>query len=135
MCFFAFGFHQGRQADSYRYDSAGQHTTFQAYSNTSATRSDNTAIRPNEIKTIGEAKDENLGMRDKVDYFTTSAVVAFIKSESFSYPACANPDGCNKKVVENGDGAWICDKCDKTWPAPIHRCVQLISRSIKIKIS
>lgn len=69
-------------------------------------------------------------MRDKVDYFTTSALVVFIKSESFSYPACANPDGCNKKVVDSGDGNWICDKCDKTWPSPIHRYVFLLFPSL-----
>jgi replication factor A1 len=108
-------------ADEGRYDSTGRGASFNAYTNSSTTRSESTTIRPNEIKTIGEAKDENLGMRDKVDYFTTSAAVTFIKSESFSYPACANPDGCNKKVMETGDGNWHCDKCDKTYPAPIHR--------------
>jgi hypothetical protein len=36
--------------------------------------------------------------------FTTSATIAFIKSETFAYPACANPDGCNKKVRRVGEG-------------------------------
>jgi replication factor A1 len=106
-----------------RYDSAGRNTQFNAYTSNSVARADGDSgpTRTNEIKTIGEAKDENLGMRDKTDYFTTAAVVAFIKSESFSYPACANPDGCNKKVVEEGNGNWVCEKCNKHWPAPIHR--------------
>lgn len=105
----------------YRYDSVGRNSTFTSYSSSSTTRTDTSGPRLTELKTIGDAKDENLGMRDKVDFFTTSAVVAFIKSEMFSYPACANPDGCNKKVIENGANDWVCDKCDKHWPAPIHR--------------
>lgn len=114
---------QRNRADISRYDSAGRNTQFNAYTSTMAGRSDNSAPRLNELKTIGEAKDENLGMRDKTDYFTTAAVVAFIKSENFSYPACANPDGCNKKVIEDGNGTYVCDKCDKHWPEPIHRYV------------
>ena len=77
-----------------------------------------------EIKTIGQVKDEGLGTNDKTDYFTVSAVVSFIKHESFSYPACANPDGtCNKKVIEEGSAQWRCEKCDKVWPTPVHRYV------------
>ena len=72
------------------------------------------------MKTIGQAKDEQLGMSDKTDYFATQVTIAFIKQEIFSYPACANPDGCNKKVMDDGNG-WMCDKCDKKWPEPIHR--------------
>jgi hypothetical protein len=105
-----------------RYDAEGRNKTFQAYSNASAARMDGASnVRPSELKTIGQAKDENLGMSDnKTDYFTTQATIAFIKQETFSYPACANPDGCNKKVVDSGSG-WTCDKCDKTWDEPIHR--------------
>lgn len=61
-------------------------------------------------------------MGDKTDYFTSSATVSFIKQDSFAYPACANPDGCNKKVVDDGNG-WMCEKCDKKWPEPIWRWV------------
>jgi replication factor A1 len=89
-------------------------------------RADGAAPRPSEIKTIGQAKDEQLGMGDKTDYFTTQAVVGFIKNETFSYPACANPDGCNKKVVDNGDG-WYCEKCERKWQDPVHRYVPIPS--------
>ena len=105
-----------------RYDAEGQNKQFQAYTNSMATRSDNAAPRPSELKTIGQAKDEQLGMGEKTDYFTTQATIAFIKNETFSYPACANPEGCNKKVLDNGDG-WLCEKCDRKWDSPIHRYV------------
>ena len=61
-------------------------------------------------------------MSDKTDYFTTQATIGFVKQETFNYPACANPDGCNKKVTDDGNG-WLCEKCDKRWPEPIYRCV------------
>lgn len=105
-----------------RYDSEGRNASFTAYTNSTSTRTDNNTVKPSEIKNIGQAKDENLGMGEKTDYFSTQAVVAFIKQETFSYPACANPDGCNKKVMDNGDG-WMCEKCDRKWPEPIHRYV------------
>lgn len=71
-------------------------------------------------KTIGDAKDEQLGMSDKTDYFSTTATIGFVKSETYAYPACPNPDGCNKKVTEDHDG-WMCEKCDKKWPQPVYR--------------
>lgn len=104
-----------------RYEADGRNRAFTAYSNQNAPKDGNAAqIRPDELKTLGQVKDEQLGMSDKVDFFTTSATIAFIKSETFAYPACANPDGCNKKVVDDGSG-WLCEKCNLKFPQPIWR--------------
>lgn len=100
-----------------RYDSVGQNANFKQYTNSGAMSS---VSRPDEIKTIGQAKDEQLGMSDKTDYFSTTATILYIKQETFSYPACPSPEGCNKKVTDEGDG-WRCEKCDRSWPAPVHR--------------
>ncbi|GHJ87289.1 hypothetical protein NliqN6_3691 [Naganishia liquefaciens] len=81
------------------------------------------SIRPDEMKTIGQIKDENIGMSDKQEYFSTKATISFIKSESFSYPACPT---CNKKVVEENDG-WRCEKCDAVYPKPLHRYILNLS--------
>jgi len=105
---------------TFRYDAGGKDQNFQAYTNQSTTRSDNSVTKPSELKTIGQAKTEQLGYGEKTDYFTTQGTIAFLKQESFDYPACANPEGCNKKVNDNGNG-WLCEKCDRTWPAPIYR--------------
>jgi len=105
------------------YDAQGRSTTFQAYTNAAVNNNANGALaRPSELKTIGQAKDEQLGMGDKTDYFTTQGTIVFVKQETFSYPACANPDGCNKKVLDEGSG-WVCEKCNRTWPAPVHRYI------------
>ncbi|TXT13513.1 hypothetical protein VHUM_00880 [Vanrija humicola] len=103
------------------YDAEGRGKSFQQYTN-AMSGGGGAAPRPDEIKTIGQAKDEQLGMSDKTDYFTTTATIMFIKQETFSYPACANPDGCNKKVIDEGSG-WRCEKCDRSWEAPIHRYI------------
>ncbi|KAK1925386.1 hypothetical protein DB88DRAFT_450919 [Papiliotrema laurentii] len=109
------------------YEADGRNRAFTAYSNQNAPKDGNAAqILPDELKTLGQVKDEQLGMSDKVDFFTTSATIAFIKSETFAYPACANPDGCNKKVVDDGSG-WLCEKCNLKFPQPIWRYILQIN--------
>lgn len=68
-------------------------------------------------KTISQIKDEGLGTSDKPDWITVSATLTFVKVENFCYTACPLKTGdrqCNKKVTNNGDGKWRCDKCDQT---------------------
>lgn len=102
------------------YDAEGRNKAYNTFSNASV-NGGMSAVKPSELKSIGEAKDQGLGMSDKVDYFTTTATIMFIKQETFSYPACANPDqSCNKKVIDEGQG-WRCEKCERSWPSPIHR--------------
>ncbi|MCD7457164.1 hypothetical protein HAX54_034370 [Datura stramonium] len=68
-------------------------------------------------KTISQIKDERLGTSEKPDWITISATVTFIKVDNFCYTACPLMIGdrqCNKKVTNNGDGKWRCDRCDQT---------------------
>jgi replication factor A1 len=104
-----------------RFDAEGMSVQYQTYSNSGmgGGAGGAQAIRPDEIKTIGQVKDDNIGTSDKTEYFSTRATINFVKHETFSYPACPT-EGCNKKVVEEGDG-WRCEKCDRTYPAPLHR--------------
>ncbi|CAN0906747.1 Replication protein A 70 kDa DNA-binding subunit C [Linum grandiflorum] len=71
------------------------------------------------LKTISQIKDESLGMsgNGKPDWISVNAAVIFVKSDSFMYTACPIMIGdrpCNKKVSNNGDGKWRCEKCDQT---------------------
>ncbi len=53
------------------------------------------------VMTFAEAKSENIGMSDKVEYFSATATVSTFRKENALYQACANEkDGktCNKKV-------------------------------------
>ncbi|XP_024018543.1 replication protein A 70 kDa DNA-binding subunit A [Morus notabilis] len=68
-------------------------------------------------KTISQIKDEKLGTSDKPDWITVCATITFIKVDNFCYTACPEKIGdrqCNKKVTNNGDGKWRCDRCDKS---------------------
>lgn len=75
--------------------------------------------RVDQRKTVAAIKDEGLGRGDKPDWITVRATVFYIKPENFCYPACpleVNGKQCMKKVTNNGDGTWRCDRCDRSVP-------------------
>ncbi|TRM59296.1 hypothetical protein BD626DRAFT_508842 [Schizophyllum amplum] len=74
----------------------------------------------NDERSLTEIKNAQLGMSDKVDYFSVRTTVMHIKDNNFAYPACRNP-GCNKKVLENAPGEWRCEKCNVTHTSPDYR--------------
>jgi replication factor A1 len=107
---------------THRFDAEGNSVQYNTYTNSGVGAGSGggaSSIRPDEIKTIGQIKDENIGTSDKMEYFSTKATINFVKHETFSYPACP-AEGCNKKVVEESDG-WRCEKCDRVYPSPAHR--------------
>ncbi|KAJ4868444.1 Replication protein A 70 kDa DNA-binding subunit E [Raphanus sativus] len=68
-------------------------------------------------KTISQIKDEKLGTSEKPDWITVNATIIYMKVDNFYYTACPIMNGdrpCNKKVTDNGDGTWRCEKCDKS---------------------
>jgi len=76
-------------------------------------------------KTLGEVKQENLGYgSDKGEYYSTTATITFFSKDKALYKACGKDvDGrqCNKKVVENGDGTYRCEKCSEEKPTFVWR--------------
>ncbi|KFK31567.1 hypothetical protein AALP_AA6G128800 [Arabis alpina] len=67
-------------------------------------------------KVITQIKDEKLGTSEKPDWITVSATISFMKVDNFCYTACPIMNGdrpCSKKVTNNGDGKWRCEKCDQ----------------------
>jgi replication factor A1 len=63
-------------------------------------------------KCLDQIKEEQLGMGDKADYFTSSATIVFAKKENSMYMACST-DSCNKKVIDQNNGTYRCEKCNK----------------------
>lgn len=63
-------------------------------------------------KCLEQVKDEQLGMGDKADYFTTTSTITYSKKENAMYMACAT-EGCNKKVIDQNNGHYRCEKCGK----------------------
>ncbi|XP_039109727.1 replication protein A 70 kDa DNA-binding subunit isoform X2 [Hyaena hyaena] len=66
-------------------------------------------------KTLYEVKSENLGQGDKADYFSCVATVVFLRKENCMYQACPNQD-CFKKVIDQQNGLYRCEKCDSEFP-------------------
>lgn len=106
------------------YDSAGKSGNFNTHTNTMSVGG--ATGRQDPRKTLAQVKDENLGLGETPDYFSTKATVVFIKQEGVSYPACRS-EGCNKKVLEDGEGGWRCEKCDKSHESPEYRYIMTIS--------
>lgn len=105
------------------YDSQGRGTDFASHNNMSSMGA--ATGRTDQIKTISQVKDENLGM-ENTDYFSLKGTIVYIKQGTFAYPACST-DGCNKKVIENGDGSWQCEKCDVAHPRPQYRYIMSVN--------
>ncbi|XP_075892468.1 replication protein A 70 kDa DNA-binding subunit [Nelusetta ayraudi] len=66
-------------------------------------------------KTLSDVKNEHLGHGEKADYFTCIATIVFLRKENCLYQACPSQD-CNKKVVDQQNGMFRCEKCDKEFP-------------------
>ncbi|KAJ0252673.1 Replication protein A 70 kDa DNA-binding subunit C [Hirschfeldia incana] len=68
-------------------------------------------------KVITQIKEENLGTSEKPDWITVSATISFMKVDNFCYTGCPIMIGerpCSKKVTNNGDGTWRCERCDRS---------------------
>ncbi|OLL22101.1 Replication factor A protein 1 [Neolecta irregularis DAH-3] len=107
------------------YDGSGKSENFSTHANIGGSLSAASG-RKEDRKTLAQLKDEGIGMSEQPDYFTTKATIVFIKQDNISYPACP-AEACNKKVIEDSDGQWRCEKCDKSYPKPNHRYIMTIS--------
>lgn len=66
-------------------------------------------------KTLSDVKSEHMGHGEKADYFSCVATVVYIRKENCLYRACPRSD-CNKKVVDQHNGLFRCEKCDREYP-------------------
>ncbi|XP_069568456.1 replication protein A 70 kDa DNA-binding subunit [Brachyistius frenatus] len=66
-------------------------------------------------KALSDVKTEHLGHGDKADYYTCIATIVYLRKENCLYQACPSQD-CNKKVVDQQNGMFRCEKCDKEFP-------------------
>ncbi|CAM8946698.1 unnamed protein product [Rhodiola kirilowii] len=83
----------------------------------SISRESSTMGRMEVRKTISQIKSERLGTSEKPDWITVSGTICFIKLDNFCYTACPINIGdrpCSKKVTNNGDGKWRCERCDQS---------------------
>ncbi|PAN16851.1 hypothetical protein PAHAL_3G091100 [Panicum hallii] len=100
------------EADKLRHWYAREGKTAACVSLSAASSMGRTDIR----KAVVQIKDENLGRSEKPDWITVKGAISHVNTESFCYPACTlevNGRPCNKKVINNGDGTWLCERCDQ----------------------
>lgn len=109
------------------YDNQGSKETFQTLKTEG-----NSNNYINSRKSILQAQDENLGMNEKPDFFNVKATINFFKTDTFCYPACNNQTSsssqgqmntCNRKVIDQGNGTWRCEKCDIEYEQPHYRYI------------
>uniref|UniRef100_A0A8B9SHW9 Replication protein A subunit n=1 Tax=Anas platyrhynchos TaxID=8839 RepID=A0A8B9SHW9_ANAPL len=77
-------------------------------------------------KTLYEVKAENLGQGDKADYFSCVGTVVHLRKENCMYQACPSQD-CNKKVIDQQNGLYRCEKCDREFPNFKYRMMLLVT--------
>ncbi|GAA5841988.1 hypothetical protein JCM11251_001438 [Rhodosporidiobolus azoricus] len=105
------------------YDTQGHSTSFTSHTNSGAGASSGPiASKADDFKTLSAVVDENLGMSEKPDFFATRATVTYVKGDNLSYPACPT-ERCNKKMSQEGEGVWRCEKCEQTYEAPSYRYI------------
>ncbi|KAL9018772.1 MAG: hypothetical protein Q9185_003926 [Variospora sp. 1 TL-2023] len=108
------------------YDAQGRNDSFVSHANMASMGAAGGRMDP--VKSIVQVKEENLGMTENTDYFTTRATIIYVKQDGFAYPACLSAD-CNKKVIQIDDGQWRCEKCDRTHPKPEYRYIMTVNVS------
>jgi replication factor A1 len=106
------------------YVDGGAQSAFTSHAQAGMSSGSGGAINRNEMRTIFDVKEAQLGMSDKADFFSARATIMHIKTDNLVYPACPT-SGCNKKMTENHDSGWRCEKCDRTYEKPEYRSVRL----------
>ncbi|KAG0684537.1 Replication factor A protein 1 [Pichia californica] len=107
------------------YDNEGSNENFINLRNNSSNNNNNDLISIDSILkriSIKDANDSKLGFNENPDYFTIKATVTYIKTENFSYPACCSTD-CSKKVIQQTNHSWRCEKCSLEFPEPDYRYI------------
>ncbi|XP_014215325.1 replication protein A 70 kDa DNA-binding subunit [Copidosoma floridanum] len=70
--------------------------------------------------TFKEAAENRFGHQDQPSYFICKATVNLIKAENALYKSCPS-EGCKKKVVDQSNGMYKCEKCQREFPNFIYR--------------
>ncbi|XP_023938523.1 replication protein A 70 kDa DNA-binding subunit [Bicyclus anynana] len=65
--------------------------------------------------TFSEVEARRLGAGEKGDYFTLVGVLTFMFADNAVYKACPQ-DQCNKKLVDQENGLYRCEKCNREYP-------------------
>lgn len=65
--------------------------------------------------TIQDSKDLQFGYPEKSNTYLVKACISAVKGSNSIYKACPN-EGCKKKVVDQDNGMYHCEKCQTEYP-------------------
>jgi len=99
------------------YEQDGCKATFKAMSEAGNGGGDMLSGSGANIKTIGEVKSSQIGLTTvKGEYYSSVATAVMYQKEKALYQACSQPGpegkGCNRKVQDQGNGTYRCEKCN-----------------------
>lgn len=66
------------------------------------------------------------GLPLQADYFSCVGTVVYLRKENCMYQACPTQD-CNKKVIDEQNGLYRCEKCDREFPNFKYRMILSVS--------
>ncbi|XP_026688691.1 replication protein A 70 kDa DNA-binding subunit [Diaphorina citri] len=69
-----------------------------------------------------EIQDQQLGMGDKADYCSVRGIIQVFRGSNTTYKACPSQD-CNKKVIDQNNGMYRCEKCNKEFNTFTYRLI------------
>lgn len=66
----------------------------------------------------------------QADYFSCVGTVVYLRKENCMYQACPSQD-CNKKVIDEHNGLFRCEKCDREFPNFKYRMILSVSPGLR----
>ena len=100
------------------YDAQGRSDTFSTHASIAGMGA--SSGKNDDLKTIAQVREDQLGMSEAADYFALKATIIHIGQNNVSYPAC---EKCTRKVTELDPGQWHCEKCEENYPKPEYRYI------------
>ncbi|KAK7038078.1 replication protein A subunit [Favolaschia claudopus] len=103
------------------YDELGNSTSYRAHQSSggSGSGTGGTGFQRSQIRSLHDVKATSLGSNEtESTYFSTRATIVFMKPESLC-----------KKVTDDGNGGWRCEKCNQSWPRPKYRYIMAMACS------
>lgn len=73
-------------------------------------------------------------METQADYFSCVATLLYIRKETCLYMACPSGD-CNKKVIDQHNGTYRCEKCNREFPNFKYRLLLSVSAAARARAS
>lgn len=93
------------------FDSEGQNMDFQSFRGEGGGGSGSGT----NWMTFADVRSQNIGGGEKADYFTSKGTLIFLRKENCMYRACPT-ESCNKKLIDQGNGMFRCEKCSREFP-------------------